>query len=363
MGEKRTAHPYHMHDAICAQPERIAELLAGTREALERAAEAAATRRRLVLVGIGTSYHAAQIGEHFLRHLTGGRAQVRIEQSFELVHYPLALGSDDTVIAISHRGWKNYSVQALRAARAAGALAIAVTGRAAAASFHDAEFVLTTCEQEVSFAHTKSYTTALAALAALAIAVAERRGDLTDAASARAALAQVPEQMHQALGCETACRELARQIARRQRWVFVGAGANWATACEAALKVKETGYLAADGQETEQFLHGPLSEMDSRATLTALLTGGPCDARAKELLRAVGELGVLRVAVAARGISDVPAEHRLEVPAVPEWLSPFVQVVAAQLLSYYVALERGCNPDLGREEQPEHARSRQHFKL
>ncbi len=363
MGEGRTAHPYYMHEAIWEQPNRVVESLTNGQADIARAAEAAATRRRLLLVGIGTSYHAAQVGEHFLRHLTRGRAQVRLEQSFELVHYPLALGPDDAVIAISHRGWKNYSVQALRAARAAGAVAIAVTGRAAATSFQDAEFVLTTCEQEVSFAHTKSYTAALAVLAALAIGVAERRGDLIDATSARAALAGVPEQMRQALGCEPACRELARQIARRQRWVFVGAGPNWATACEAALKVKETGYLAADGQETEQFLHGPLSEMDSRAALTALLTGGPCDARTKELLRAVGELGVLRIAVAPRGTGDVPAEHRLEVPAVPEWLSPFVQVVAAQLLSYYVALERGCNPDLGREEQPEHARSRQHFKL
>ena len=375
MSEKRTAHPYHMHDAIRRQPDCIAELLGAGREAIERAADRAAARERLVFVGIGTSYHAAQIGEHFLRHLTGGQASALVEQSFELVHYPVALGADDAVIAVSHRGWKNYSVQALRAARAAGALTIAVTGRDGAEM--PADCVIPTCEQEASFAHTKSYTSALAALAAFVIGVAERRGLLRDAAGARAALEKVPEQMQRALGCEQLCRELARQIAARQRWVFVGAGPNWATAREGALKVKETSYIAAEGFQTEQFLHGPLAEMDSRAALVALLAGAPSDDRLRSVLRAAGELGILRVAIAAEGVASVPAGNPsraaaersiespaiIEVPRIDEWLSPFVQVVPVQLLSYYVALERGCNPDTGREDQPLHARAREHFKL
>src|SRR2546427_10076295 len=124
---KRAAHPYHMYDAIVEQPERVAQVLATQRELIESAADAAA-RKRLVLVGIGTSYHAAQITEHFLRHLTRGRVHALVEQAFELVHYPLALRASDAVIAVSHRGWKNYTAQALQAARAAGAVAIAVTG-------------------------------------------------------------------------------------------------------------------------------------------------------------------------------------------------------------------------------------------
>jgi glucosamine--fructose-6-phosphate aminotransferase (isomerizing) len=363
MSEKRNAHPYFMHDAIHQQPALIAQVLETERKLIDRAADAAAARKRLVFVGIGTSYHAAQIGEHFLRHLTGGRASALLEQSFELVNYPLALGADDAVIAVSHRGWKNYSVQAIRAARAVGALTISITGRDGGEGIRAADFVLPTCEQETSFAHTKSYATALAVLAAFAIRLAERRNLLGDAAAAQAALGRVPEQIRHALDCETQAREVARQIATCQRWIFVGAGPNWATAREGALKVKETSYIAAEGFETEQFLHGPLAEMDSRAALVALLTGGPGDDRARAILRATGELGVLRVAVAAKGTGDAPTDHRIEVPAVEEWLSPFVQVVPVQLLSYYVALERGCNPDTGREDQPAHARAREHYKL
>jgi glutamine---fructose-6-phosphate transaminase (isomerizing) len=363
MAEARSAHPYHMYDAIRQQPDRVAELLANDSATIERAADAAAARRRLIFAGIGTSYHAAQIGEHFLRHLTGGRAAAAVEQSFEQVRYPVALGPDDAMIAVSHRGTKNFSVQALQAARAAGALTIAVTGRAAGAGMTSADFVLPTCELEDSFAHTKSYTTALAALAALAIRVAERRGQLRDSAAARAALARVPEAMRRALTCEARTRETAGEIARRERWVFFGAGPNWATAREGALKVKETSYMSSEGFETEQFLHGPMAEMDQRAALVALLAGGPGDDRAQSALRAAGELGVLRIAVAAQGVAITAAERAIEVPAVEEWLSPFVLVIPLQFLAYFVALARGTNPDTGREDQPAHARAVAHYRL
>jgi len=363
LGSQRASHPYHMHDAIREQPDRIAQWLRTEREGAERAADAAASRKRLVLVGIGTSFHAAQVGEHFVRHLTGGRERALAEQSFELVHYPVGLTSEDALIAISHRGWKNYSVQALQAARAAGALTIVVTGHEPGVGMTVADFVIPTCEQEISSAHTKSYTTALVALAALAVRLAERRGLLNDVAAAHAALKRISELMRRALACESHSREVAREIAARQRWVFVGAGPNWATAREGALKVQETSYMASESFEIEQFLHGPLAEMDSRAALVALFTGGPGDDRARSLLRAAGELGVLRVAVAAEGVGEVSGEHRIEVPAIEEWLSPFVQVIPVQFLSYYVALERGANPDTAREDQPAHARAHGHYKL
>ena len=390
MKENRTAHPYHMYDAIRLQPSLIAGLLRTHRAEIDRAADAAAACQRLIFAGIGTSGHAAQLGGYFLRLLTAGRLTPLFEQSFELVNYPLALGPGDALIATSHRGWKNFSVEAVRRAKAAGALTIAITGEGGGEGIRAADFVFPTCEQEISFAHTKSYTTALAVLAALAIRIAEQRNLLSDAAAARAALERIPDAITSAFACEHQARTAAKAIAVRQRLIFVGAGPNSITAREAALKVKETSYVAAEGFETEEFLHGPLSEMDSRAALVAFLTGGPADDRARQVLAAVGELGVARVAVCVAGKPSTSAtsssgalaapagsssgplaghslgaltERVIEVPAVPEWLSPFPQTVAAQLLSYFLALERGTNPDWGREDQPDHARSRQHFKL
>ena len=363
MSERRSAHPYYMYDAIHEQPARVARVLETQRDMIEQAAAVAAAAKRIVFAGIGTSYHAAQIGEHFLRHLSGGRAHALVEQSFELAHYPLAFGSEDFIILVSHRGWKNYSVEALRKAKAAGARSMAVTGENGGEGIRAAEFVVDTCEQEISFAHTKSYTTALAALGLFAIGVAERRHALRDAAAARAQLDRAPQWIEQALACEPAARNAAGVAAARSRLVFLGAGPNWATAREGALKVKETSYTAAEGFETEQFLHGPISEMDSRAATVALLTGSPADARLVSTLEALGDLGVLRIAVAPAAARPIAVEHVIEVPAAPEWLSPFVTTPPVQLLSYFLALERGTQPDSGREHESAHARSREHFKL
>lgn len=366
MTENRSAHPYHMYDAIRAQPDRVARVLESQRDAIARAAEAAAPKQRLLFAGIGTSLHAACVGEHFLRHLSAGRARAQVEQSFELVHYPLALSSADALIVASHRGWKNFSVEAVRRAKAAGALTIAVTGLDGGDGIRAADFVIPTCEQELSFAHTKSYTTALAALALLAIGIAQRRAWLADAEAARALgeLQRVSAWMEEALAVEPLARAAARDIVSKARLFFIGAGPNWSTASEGALKVKETSYSPAEGFETEQFLHGPIAEAGPHVAAVLHFAGSTSDARAAEAWAALGELGALRVAVSSRGAAPgISGGHRLEVPATPEWLSPFVHVIPSQFLSYFLALERGTNPDTGHEDDPAHSRAKQHFQL
>ncbi len=355
-----------MHDAIHAQPDRVARALAAQRDAIRRAAEEAAARKRIWIAGIGTSYHAATVAGECLRHFMRG-AGAAVVQSFEFVHYPRELRADDAVLVVSHRGWKSYSVQALAAARAAGALAVAFTGQGGDEGMRGADHVVATCEQEQSAAHTKSYTTALASLALFAIRLAECRGYLPpdDAQRAEASVRAVPDLMRAALQLEARARALAAPVAKRPRCMFLGAGPNWATACEGALKLKETSYLAAEGFQVEQFLHGPIAEVDERTAVIAHLAGGPGDHRIVAALRAAGELGALRVLIAAHGAApaETVAEHVLEVPASGEWLSPLLHVVPLQLLAYYAALERGTNPDTCRRDQPAHARARHHFEL
>ncbi len=376
MTDRRSAHPYYMHDAILAQPERIDRVLCAQRELIERAAEAAAAKKRIVFAGIGTSLNAARLGAFFLRSLTAGRAPVQVEQSFELVHYPVSFGPDDVVILLSHRGWKNFSVAALRAAKAASALTIAVTGELGGEGMGLADFRIATCEQEDSFAHTKSLTTALAALALFAVRVAQHRNLLsptTHGLEPLSAIETISDLMRQSLACEADCAAAAKEIAARPRLIFAGAGPQWIVASEASLKVKETSYVHAEGLETEEFLHGPFSEMDSRASLVTLLVNDsdaaqppPTYERLIQALRAVGELGVHRVAIISRSASNaagIPAERIIEVAAAPEWLSAFTHLVPVQFLSYYLALARGTNPDTGRQHEPAHARAQSLFKL
>src|SRR5580658_9617327 len=174
MPEMRTAHPYFVYEAIHAQPELIERVLAGRAE-IERAADAVARKERVAFVGIGTSLHAARVAESWMREFTGGRLLAHCEQSFELVHHPIAFTAKDGVIVITHTGTTTASLQALRMARAAGALTVAITGEMSGEGVRGADFQIETCEQEVAFAYTKSYTTALTVLAILIARIVERR--------------------------------------------------------------------------------------------------------------------------------------------------------------------------------------------
>jgi len=361
MPELRRSHPYYTYDAIQAQAPLIEKVLAD-RAAIDRVADAVAEKSRITFVGIGTSLHAAQIAESWMREFTGGRFLVHFEQSFELIHHPIAFGADDAVVVITHTGTTTASVEALRTAQASGALSVAITGEAGGDGIRGADFHIETCEQEVSFAYTKSYTTVLAALAILILRVAERKRLLTNSDASKT-LRQLPALMRQALALEPQVRELAKQVAPLSRIAIFGAGVGWTTAREAALKIKEACYIAAEGFETEEILHGPFSEIDSRGAIIGILTGSKTDDRARQILRAAGELEMLRAAVIVPSANhDVSAERVLIVPEVDEWLSAFVHLVPLQLLTYFTALERGLNPDTGRQDQPAHAAASRHYK-
>ena len=141
-----------------------------------------------------------------------------------------------------------------------------------------------------------------------------------------------------------------------------GPGAAWITAREAALKIKESCYVAAEGFQTEEILHGPFSEADSRGSMVGLLTGRPADQRARQILRAAGELKMPRAVVTVPSANrEVSTEETLIVPEVDEWLAAFVHLVPLQLLTYWIALERGLNPDTGRQDQPAHAAAKKHY--
>jgi glutamine---fructose-6-phosphate transaminase (isomerizing) len=366
MPDPRTAHPYYLYDAIHAQPALIEKVLA-RRAAIVRAADAAAEKNRITFVGIGTSLHAAQVAELWMREFSAGRIWPHFEQSFELVNHPVAFDSRDAVIVITHTGTTTASIAALRTARAAGALTIAITGEMSGAEIRGADFHIETCDQEVSFAYTKSYTTALAALALLIHRIAERQKLLVSGIDSRT-IDCIPEFIRKTLTLEPEIRVLAKKIAPLSRIDLFGAGVGWPTAREGALKIKESCYIAAEGFETEEILHGPFSEIDSRAALIGLLSGQSSGARARSIFRAAGELKILRAAIATPSANhDLAAEHTFLVPEISgeksgEWLAAFTHLIPLQLLNYFIALERGLNPDTGRQDQPGHAAASRHYK-
>src|SRR5215210_899809 len=164
--EQRDSHPYHMHDAILAQPEAFVRAIERNRDAVDEFASLIASCERIFLAGIGTSHHASLVGEHLMRAYGGG-PDVRAVHSFDLALYGPEMRPEDCVVAVSHRGAKRYTALALEKAREKGCPTALITGEGGSGEGRaDAEFL--TVEQEKSSAHTISYTTAVAVLAPLA---------------------------------------------------------------------------------------------------------------------------------------------------------------------------------------------------
>ena len=160
--EVRQSHPYFMYDSIHQQPSAMTAMLERHGQGAKEIASLLGQKRRIYLVGIGTSWHAALTAEHWFRHFAAGQPEVQAWHSFEFASYPPPLGPDDAAIIISHRGTKTYSFESLNVARARGALTLAVTSTDPGPRIMEANIKLHTVEPERSAAFTVSYTSAMA---------------------------------------------------------------------------------------------------------------------------------------------------------------------------------------------------------
>jgi glucosamine--fructose-6-phosphate aminotransferase (isomerizing) len=345
----RAAHPYYMHDAIYAQPGALRLLERGNESSLLAAAAAIRGAGRVWIAGVGSSWHAALVGEHVLATTGGLGARVRAVVASEWTGYGPAPEPGEVLIAVSHRG-SRVTADAVAHAAQRGAVGVTITARGV--TLAGAAHALHTCDAEASGAHTVSYTTALATLALLA---AEVKGD----DGTRRALGGLPDLVAFLLGQES-WDELGTRLASRRRFWFVGGGPNAATAREGALKLSETAWLPAIAFEPESFLHGPSAALAADDTVVLIVPPGPARARALDVARAARAIGAEVLALAREDDRDVAAVvgETIAIPEIDEALSPIVGVVPLQLLAYHVAVARECNPDLLHADDPAHARAR-----
>ena len=363
--EVRTGHPYFMYDAIQSQPQGIEEMLRKHGSRVQEVAAELAKRRRLYLVGIGTSWHAALVAEHWFRRFSGKSLEIQAWHSFEFCAYSPQLSSDDGVIVVSHRGTKTYSFQALEMAKAAGAYTVSITSTSPGPRIQVADVVLNTVAQERSAAFTVSYTTALTVLGLLATAVASWSDANEELPPLRAQLEEIPQIATQVLVNQSKVQHAARRFQSRDRFVSVAWGPNTANAYEVALKIKETSAMDSEGLQVEQILHGPFCSMGERCLITLVAPPGPGYERALNIARAPKEVGAPVWALVQEGdtlLSDLATEAFV-IPPVPDFWSPLVYVLPLQLFTYYLALARGAHPDLFQQDNSRQAAARQHYDL
>jgi glucosamine 6-phosphate synthetase-like amidotransferase/phosphosugar isomerase protein len=287
-------------------------------------------------------------------------------QAFELAHYERAtIQTGDALIALSHSGKPLETNAALAAAREAGAYCVTMTGFLDSPAARSADAVLDVGYGDVkSFAYTISYSLMLAALASLAAQVAAATGRESAYVAHEAQVRVLPLMHRNALALDAEVQALAERLRDHRRWIFAGAGGNVATALEVALKMQETNYTSSFGMEMEEVLHGPVAALGD-SVLVVIAPPGAGRPRAFDLLRAARTLGGPTVALGEAGDPELAAaaDTFLALPGCPEDISPAPYHVPLHLLSYWLAVATGTNPDLMRRNEQRYLDARRAYTL
>ena len=343
-----------MAETMARQPDELRRLLGEGWGHAEVAADRLGGARRVVLTGIGTSYHAALVGAWLLR---AAGVDARAVLASDLAHYPTAvvppLGPGDAVVVLAHTGVKRDPGLALAQAADAGATVVSVGSLSA--EHPGSGLVLRTVARETSAAYTASHLAAMTVLAQVAAVLGERNG-AARSAGIRAGLGVLPDAVAAALGRADAVTPVARS-AVGARVYATGAGPNAATVLELVIKAREAAHAWVDALPLEQFLHGPMVAVNRGDLAVLVHVPGAAAERTAEVGRVLAAMGA-RLWVVGTTIPDLPAETDAttfalpEAADLPEELSPLLAVVPMQLFALRMAEARGVDPDTFRRDDP-----------
>ena len=304
---------------------------------------------QVLILACGTSHHAGLVARHWIESIAGLPCNVEIASEYryrQSVPNPKAL-----VVGISQSGETADTLAALDHARQLGqphSLAICNVAESAIIRACTLRF-LTRAGPEIGVASTKAFTTQLASLLLLALALAKARGKLSEAREAEAldALRALPNTIHRALQTEGAVTDWSAQFAMRRHALFLGRGIHYPIAMEGALKLKEISYIHAEAYPAGELKHGPLALVDTRMPVIAIAPRGSLLEKLKSNMQEVrargGELFVIADEDASLG--NGVGLHVIQMPPHPALVSPIVHAIPLQLLAYHAAVCRGTDVD------------------
>ncbi len=304
--------------------------------------------RRVILVGMGTSLHAAMVGRVFIERLAGIPAET--DNASEFRYRDPVIGPGALVVSVSQSGETVDVLEAMAVAGAKGAMQVTICNTEGAQTTRVAGgTVYTRAGLERGVASTKCFTTAMVALYALALRLGEVHGRLTsdEVAEHIQDLARLPDAASRMLQDHAPYKALANHFYDTRHFLFLGRGLAFPVAMEGALKMKEISYIHAEGYAAGEMKHGPIALIDRSFPTVAV---APAHALRSKLISNIEQIqarGGEVVVVASEGDSELAAlaDHALFMPAVSEFLEPFVATLPLQCLSYYIALRRGCDVD------------------
>ena len=307
-----------------------------------------AKANRIIIVACGTSWHAGLIGEYLFEDLT--RIPVEVEYASEFRYRNPIIKEDDIVLAISQSGETADTLAALEIAKQKGATILGICNvvGSSIARITDAG-VYTHAGPEIGVASTKAFTTQVTVLTLMALRIARINGSVTtsDFHNVITELELISKQISEVLESEQIIEEISKKFKDVQNFLYLGRGYNFPVALEGALKLKEISYIHAEGYPAAEMKHGPIALIDEEMPIVVIATKTGNYEKVVSNIQEVKARGGRLIAIVSKGDITVKelADYVIEIPECTEKLSPLLTNIPLQLLSYYIAVMRGCNVD------------------
>ncbi len=319
-------------------------ILGGLREYLNKLINA----DRILIVACGTSWHAGLVAEYFFEEFC--RIPVEVEYASEFRYRNPVIREGDVVVAISQSGETADTLAAIELAKSKGAIIFGVcnvVGSSISRATHAGAY--THAGPEIGVASTKAFTAQLTVLNMIALIVAQRKGTITEQKfhELLVEMENIPAKVEKVLLLNNQIKEIAKEFKDASNFIYLGRGYNFPVALEGALKLKEISYIHAEGYPAAEMKHGPIALIDKDMPVVFIATK---DSSYEKVVSNIQEVRARKgrvISIVSEGDTTIPAmsEFVIEVPQTLEQLMPMISVIPLQLLSYHVAVLRGCNVD------------------
>ncbi len=303
---------------------------------------------RIIIVACGTSWHAGLVAEYFFEEFC--RIPVEVEYASEFRYRNPVIKEGDVVIAISQSGETADTLAAIEMAKSRGAIIFGicnVVGSSIARLSHEGAY--THAGPEIGVASTKAFTAQLTVLSLLGLMLAHSKGTISEKKyrELMIELENIPTKVSKALELDQQLQKIAYIYKDSRNFLYLGRGYNFPVALEGALKLKEISYIHAEGYPAAEMKHGPIALIDEEMPVVFIATNDSSYEKIVSNIQEVKARKGIVIAIVTEGDTLIPemADHIIEVPNTNEVFSPMVSVIPLQLLSYHIAVMRGCSVD------------------
>ena len=355
---EKAGYPHFMLKEIFEQPRSIADCMRGRVNpetgkivlgGIEDVIDEMIHAKRIVIAACGTSWHSALVGEYLFEQLA--KTPVEVEYASEFRYRDPLIGKGDVLLVISQSGETADTLAALREAKARGAMVLGICNVVGSTISRETDAgVFTHAGPEIGVASTKAFTAQVVVLIMMALELGQRKGTLTqkEMNSYIKELSKIPSKVEYILEhTDKAIQEMASLFTYAPNFLYLGRSYNFPVALEGALKLKEISYIHAEGYPAAEMKHGPIALIDEMMPVVVIAA---TDHTNDKMISNIEEVKARKGRIISIMNDDNPeveqlSEFHISIPTTADCFSPLLTVIPLQLLSYYIAVNRGCHVD------------------